>query len=458
MAILNAAGAFFTPLKRTATLPAEPASAGKARRLVRAALTAAERTAWADAAEVAASEIVSNAVLHAHTIIELTVEVTGAQVRVAVRDFSPILPVQRNYDSQATTGRGMSLVAALATEHGIDAFGAEGKTVWFTIKGASGEQSEAELLAAWDDARWDLGDLLEEHAGPAADSNAVVRLLGLPPTLWLAARQHHDALLRELVLYTAEHDDLEVDIAATDRARSTICTAVITAIEHAQRSGSARPALPAGHPSPLPDVPEPLDLDLHISAELGPAYGAMQDTLDAAERLAREDQLLARPGLPEIIALRDWACEQIQAQLAGVDASPWPGADQERFTVAVNDRQDEPLTDWDISQVYDADRGVVAADEANRIIAVSRPLAAALGWEVQDLVGRRVVTLIPGHLREAHVAGFSRHITTGRSTILGHSLQLPALRRDGTEIDATIRIEDSGVEGSGIYLAWITPR
>ena len=450
---------FSTPLKRTATLPAEPASAGKARRLVRAALTAAERTAWADAAEVAASEIVSNAVLHAHTIIELTVEVTGAQVRVAVRDFSPILPVQRNYDSQATTGRGMSLVAALATEHGIDAFGAEGKTVWFTIKGASVEQSEAELLAAWDDARWDLGDLLEEHAGPAADSNAVVRLLGLPPTLWLAARQHHDALLRELVLYTAEHDDLEVDIAATDRARSTICTAVITAIEHAQRSGSARPALPAGHPSPLPDVPEPLDLDLQISAELGPAYGAMQDTLDAAERLAREDQLLARPGLPEIIALRDWACEQIQAQLAGVDASPWPGADQERFTVAVNDRQDEPLTDWDIGQVYDADHGVVAADEANRIIAVSRPLAAALGWEVQDLVGRRVVTLIPGHLREAHVAGFTRHLTTGEAHVLDVPLTLPVLHADGSEVQATFLVQRAPVSrGRAIYLAWIEPQ
>ncbi len=58
-------------------------------------------------------------------------------------------------------------------------------------------------------------------------------------------------------------------------------------------------------------------------------------------------------------------------------------------------------------------RGVVAADDANRIIAIRDPLAELPGWRPGDLVGRRVVTLIPPALREAHVAGFTRHLTTG---------------------------------------------
>jgi PAS domain S-box-containing protein len=286
-------------------------------------------------------------------------------------------------------------------------------------------------------------------AGPDRDTMSVVRLLELPPTLWLAARQHHDALLRELVLYLAEHDGPVVDVAATDRARSTVSTAVVAAVEHAHRSGVARRALPAGHPSPLPDVDEPLDLELHISAELGPAFGAMQDTLDAAERLAQSGQLLARPGLPEIIAVRDWACEQIMAQLAGVAASPWPGTDQERFTVDVNACQEEPdLTGW----------GVVAADDANRIIAVSRPLADALGWDVEDLVGRRVVTLIPPRLREAHVAGFTRHLTTGEAHVLDVALTLPVLRADGSELQARFLVQRASLSsGRAVYLAWIEP-
>ena len=277
----------------------------------------------------------------------------------------------------------MALVTALTSEHGIDPVGAAGKTVWFTV-GTGPEQSEDELLAAWGDATWDLEELLGEPAVADRDTMNVVRLLKLPPTLWLAARQRHDALLRELVLYPAEHDGPVVDMAATDRARSTVSNAVVAAVERAQRSGVARRALPASHPSPLPDVPGPLDLELPISGELGPAFGAMQDTLDAAKRFARAGQLLARPGLPEIIAVRDWTCEQIMAQLAGVAASPWPGTDQERFTVDANARQEEPdLTGRDVSGVRDADRGVVAADEANRIIEVSRSLVDALGWDVE---------------------------------------------------------------------------
>lgn len=445
-------------LKRSLLLAADAASAEQARRAVRDVLTVAGHAEWSEAAELACSEIVTNAVLHAHTDIELTIEVTGEQVRVAVRDFSPVPLVQRNYDSQATTGRGMALVAALTSEHGIDHFGAAGKTVWFTV-GTGPEQSEDELLAAWSDATWDVEELLGEPAVPDRDNVNVVRLLQLPPTLWLAARQHHDALLRELVLYMAEHDGPVVDVAATDRARSTVSTAVAAAVEHAQRSGVVRRALPAGHPSPLADVPAPLDLELHVSVELGPAFGAMQDTLDAAELLALEGHLLARPGLPEIIAVRDWACEQIMAQLAGVAASPWPGTDQERFTVDVNALQEGPdLTGWEISQVREADRGVVAADEANRIIAVSRPLADALGWDVDELVGRRVVTLIPPQLREAHVAGFTRHLTTGEAHVLDVALTLPVLRADGSELQATFLVQRAPISrGRAVYLAWIEP-
>jgi PAS domain S-box-containing protein len=184
---------------------------------------------------------------------------------------------------------------------------------------------------------------------------------------------------------------------------------------------------------------------------------ALQDALDGAERLAVADRLLIRPGLPEIIAVRDWVCDTLIAQLAGVDPTPWPGADQEHFTVRVNDRASTAPT-WDVSLVRDADRGVVAADEANRIVAVSRPLADALGWDVDDLVGRRVVALIPHALREAHVAGFSRHLTTGRTNLLGVPLQLPVLHRDGHEIACEFLIEHAPGTGTrAVYLAWITP-
>jgi PAS domain S-box-containing protein len=183
----------------------------------------------------------------------------------------------------------------------------------------------------------------------------------------------------------------------------------------------------------------------------------MQDTLDAGERLAKEGKLLVRPALPEIVAVRDWACEQVISQLAGGSPVPWPGTAQERFETTVNDRDSPEELVWDDTPVRTSDRGVVAADDANRIVGVSEPLAALLGWEVEALVGRRVVTLIPPALREGHVAGFSRHISTGEAHILGVPLELPVLHADGSEILCRFLVEQEDTGGRPVYLAWIEP-
>jgi hypothetical protein len=45
-------------------------------------------------------------------------------------------------------------------------------------------------------------------------------------------------------------------------------------------------------------------------------------------------------------------------------------------------------------------------------------LVAALGWDPTELVGRRVVTVIPPASREARVAGFSRHLSTGEAHVI----------------------------------------
>ena len=98
----------------------------------------------------------------------------------------------------------------------------------------------------------------------------------------------------------------------------------------------------------------------------------------------------------------------------------------------------------------------MAADEANRIVAVSRPLAARLGWEVDDLVGRRVVALVPPQLREAHVAGFARHLATGEAHILDVPLTVPVLRADGSELTCRLLVQHlPAPSGRGLYLGWI---
>jgi anti-sigma regulatory factor (Ser/Thr protein kinase) len=310
----------------------------EARRLLRQFLLDAGRSDWLDAGELAISEIVTNGSLHGHTPMELRLVAYEDRAYVEVRDGNSSMPVQRDYDNEATTGRGMALVSAVTAECGVSSLGADGKVVWFCLDAGEG-RAEADPFAAWG------LDEVEEGPVDQEEGTTQVVLASMPATLWISARQHHDAILRELVLHQAQHPDMGVDLAAADDARTAISNALVRAIDEAHATGRARPALPDGHPSPLPWVPEQLDLCLTVPAGGAGGFAALQDVLDVAERLAVAGDLLCRPGLPEIVAVRDWACEQVIAQLSGIQASPWPGTAQEQFEIAVNDRSDEQ-PDW----------------------------------------------------------------------------------------------------------------
>jgi anti-sigma regulatory factor (Ser/Thr protein kinase) len=87
-----------------------------------------------DTAELLTSELVTNALLHAGT--DLTVHVlsagSGSVVRVAVDDGSAVAPALRDPDAGALGGRGLPLVASLATRWGWEPLPV-GKRVWFEV-------------------------------------------------------------------------------------------------------------------------------------------------------------------------------------------------------------------------------------------------------------------------------------------------------------------------------------
>ena len=446
-------------LRHVLPLPAAPSSAGAARRFVRDVLGEIGREAWSESASLAVSELVTNAVLHAHTDVELAVVTELEQVRIEVRDDNPVLPSARSYDDHATTGRGLELIAAVSDSHGVESLGDAGKVVWCCISGRREEDEPDvdELLAAWDD-----GVELTSPAAQAAVPDAVpVVLQHMPATLWLAAREHHDALLRELALLRVSADqagDLpDADLAAADAARALVDAAVDAELERAHEQGRAAVPLPQYHPGALPAVPPSMELRLVVPPADVAAFAVLQDVLDEGERLAGADRLLVRPGLPEVVAVRDWACEQVIAQVAGSPAGPWPGADDDRFVDGTDEHAAAP-GGWDDTPVRESSVGAIAVDDANRVVAISRPLSELLGWSAADLVGRRVVAIIPPRFREAHVAGFTRHLSTGDARALGVELELPVLRADATEVACRFLIESTPTPGGRIvYVAWISP-
>jgi hypothetical protein len=90
------------------------------------------------AACLVVSELVTNAMTHAGTDIFVTVSEHRQDIRVAVGDGSPDLPVERSGPT-GEHGRGLAIVASLSTAWGVLSHTEGGKVVWAVIDGPSRE-------------------------------------------------------------------------------------------------------------------------------------------------------------------------------------------------------------------------------------------------------------------------------------------------------------------------------
>lgn len=436
-------------------LPLDPLSVRRARHHVVQVLREAGHADWADDAGLAVTEVVSNVVLHARTACAVSVRVEEGHARIAVRDFSPSMPVQLHFSRYATTGRGLALVARVAADFGIDALGPDGKVVWFVIDGTGAGEEPDEPGP-----EWDLSDLLtEEHPG---DGASVALLQHVPMALWLAGLEHQTAVLRELYLVlSGSRQDAErdgaVDLAGAGAAMRLLTRGTDSAVQDAAGKPwlSRLDPLPEGHPATLPQVPAVHDVEVPLDGVDTAVFGALQEALDHGRRLALEGRLLVRPALDETVTLRDWACDQVVAQSNGVPPTPW---DHTGASAAPSRTLAHTPPEWDDAPVRTSSRAVVAADDSNRLIAVSPAAAELVGVPADQLVGQRVTTIIPPRLREQHVAGFTRHLTTGQGRALGVPLNLPVLRADGREVVRRFLIEQvPAPAGRHVYVAWLDP-
>jgi anti-sigma regulatory factor (Ser/Thr protein kinase) len=105
-----------------------------ARRFVRETLESwglDEGVVWS--AALAVTELATNAVMHAATQFAVAVRQVADGVRLEVSDGSVRRPRVRDYGSDATTGRGLGLVAALSAQWGTAARPG-GKSIWCLLE------------------------------------------------------------------------------------------------------------------------------------------------------------------------------------------------------------------------------------------------------------------------------------------------------------------------------------
>ena len=196
--------------------PANLASASAARRFVRDALRGWGAVDAVDDAVLLTSELVTNAVVHAGTSVEVVCQLAGAAVQVDVVDGAPAqkLPATDQTmvgDWVRTNGRGLLLPSELAGTWGVT-YGTETKTVWFRLELRRSDPADPSDLSApaepsdLSDLKGlsDLSDLSGTLSGPADPFHRSDRLGGTPDELVRAANGVPAALGRDGVVQQAQ--------------------------------------------------------------------------------------------------------------------------------------------------------------------------------------------------------------------------------------------------------------
>lgn len=410
---------------RTLTLEPVAPSVRAARRFVEEELTGASVDDEVVArAVLLVSEAVTNAVLHAVTTVTVGVAVGDGMALVEVGDRSPQLPTPRSHAGESVTGRGLELMAALAAAYGVRPE-PDGKVVWFTVGGPGADSGPPDAVLGWGD-RSVAGGLTAE-------------LIGVPVELYGVLQEHNEALLREYGVWLLNRPEpygvSAEEVAVASRVRLHIVSAM-------QRAVAA-----AGEPPP-----RRVTARLAAPADDVEGFRLLPRVYVAAEARAAAGDLLTRPALPELLHLRGWLLDQILTQAAGGAPTRWfPPAEMPRAPVL-------PPAEADTAWVRSRPDAVIVGDDGNRILAASPAVAALLGWAPEELVGRRIVEIVPPALRDAHVAAFTRHLVTGRTRIIGRPVDVTARHRAGHDVPVALLLEKNVVGQRAVFVATLRPR
>jgi PAS domain S-box-containing protein len=81
---------------------------------------------------------------------------------------------------------------------------------------------------------------------------------------------------------------------------------------------------------------------------------------------------------------------------------------------------------------------------------------STFGWSAAEVIGRRLSdTIIPFSLRAAHESGLARFRATGQGPVLGHRIEITALRRNGEEFPVELAIASLPGPGGMAFSAFV---
>jgi anti-sigma regulatory factor (Ser/Thr protein kinase) len=298
------------PLNRPAEpLAPGPRGAAQARRWVASVCVEIGRDDLRENAELAMSEVVTNAILHGKEPVTVRLRGTRAHPRVEVRDAStePLAlasddPAHDFLDDLPTFGRGLSIVASFCEAWGAERDG-NGKLVWFVPAAAPPDQPAVGVVLGWDDD--------PEDASFSTEETIAVELRDVPVDLMQGTLAHGAELRRELrLLAVAHHDTYPV---ASDL--SAYFSALARDFRWQFGGEALMSAMAKGQPSTNMTVTAPVDAS--------DRFARLMELYDLADAFCRNERLLTLARTPEQVEFQTWLFGEFVRQGSGAEPTPW---------------------------------------------------------------------------------------------------------------------------------------
>ena len=99
---------------------------------------------------------------------------------------------------------------------------------------------------------------------------------------------------------------------------------------------------------------------------------------------------------------------------------------------------------------------IIVIDETSRIVLWNPKSESIFGWSAEEVLGKLLGdVIIPEKYRTMHYAGMKRYLSTGEAQVLNKTIEVTALRKDGSEFHIALTISTTINKGINHFIAFI---
>jgi PAS domain S-box-containing protein len=94
---------------------------------------------------------------------------------------------------------------------------------------------------------------------------------------------------------------------------------------------------------------------------------------------------------------------------------------------------------------------IVTMDQNSTILFINAAVERVFGYTPGDLIGEKIIRLMPEPLRQRHIEGMRRYLDTGEKLVLWSAVSFPGLHKSGREISLEIAFAESRISDRRVF-------